>query len=137
MNYVVTVPGPWGEPTALWAEFAISLVLMTAILVFANTPRLARFTPWAAGILLAAYIAIESPYSGTSMNPARTLGSALPAGDISLALDLLRRAHRGHAAGGAHLPTAGGTRRVFCAKLHHHNNQPCIFHCQWKEMENQ
>ena len=137
MNYVVTVPGPWGEPTALWAEFAISLILMTAILVFANTPRLARFTPWAAGILLAAYIAIESPYSGTSMNPARTLGSALPAGVYRSLWIYFAAPIAAMLLAGRIYRTAGGTRRVFCAKLHHHNNQPCIFHCQWKEMENQ
>ena len=30
--------------------------------------------------MVATYITIESPYSGMSMNPARTFGSALPSG---------------------------------------------------------
>ena len=65
---------------ALLAEALISLVLMTVILLATNTPRLARLTGVLAGLLLALFITVEAPFSGTSMNPARSLASALPAG---------------------------------------------------------
>jgi aquaporin Z len=136
VNYVVTAPGRWGEWIALYAEFAISLILMTTVLVLANTPRFSRLTPWAAGLLVASYISLEAPVSGMSMNPARTLGSAAWAGDYGslwiyfvappLAMLLAGRLYR----------TGNGARRLYCAKFHHHNNQRCIFHCEWEEMGN-
>ena len=136
VNYVVTVPGPWGESVAMWAEFTISLILMLAVLVFANTARLARLTPWAAGLLVAVYIAVEAPYSGMSMNPARTLGSALPAGDYRSLWIYFAAPVAAMLLAGVIYRTVFGSHRVFCAKLHHHNIQPCIFRCKWKEMEN-
>jgi hypothetical protein len=80
VNYVVTVPGPQGPLVAFGAEFAISFLLIAIILNVSNSRRLTRYTPWVAGLLIASYISIESPFSGMSMNPARTIGSALPAG---------------------------------------------------------
>jgi aquaporin Z len=79
VRYIVTQPGPLGASAALAAEFGISFGLMLAILVVSNAKRWSRYTGIIAGLLIAAYVAVESPLSGTSMNPARTLGSALPA----------------------------------------------------------
>lgn len=79
VNYVVTVPGPWGPGAAFLAEAAITLLLMVVVLWCAAAPRLAPYTGLAAGALVALYITIESPVSGMSMNPARTLASAVPA----------------------------------------------------------
>ena len=41
---------------------------------------LAMYGGLVAGLLVATYVAVEAPVSGMSMNPARTLASALPAG---------------------------------------------------------
>jgi len=46
-----------------------------------NSSQTARLTPIFAGSMVALYIAIESPVSGTSMNPARTFASSVVAGD--------------------------------------------------------
>lgn len=62
------------------AEFAISFLQMMIVLTVSNHPRFNRLTGIIAGLMVAAYIAIEAPYSGMSMNPARTFGSALPSG---------------------------------------------------------
>jgi aquaporin Z len=78
VSYVATVPGPGGDLIALLAEAAISCVLMLVILLTTNTPRLMRLTGVFAGCLVALYITLEAPLSGMSMNPARTLASALP-----------------------------------------------------------
>ncbi|MGF1535221.1 MAG: aquaporin [Elainellaceae cyanobacterium] len=79
VNYVVTVPGPWGIWAALIAEFAMSFGLILMVLITSNTKRLARFTGVFSGFLVATYIALEAPISGMSINPARTFASALPA----------------------------------------------------------
>lgn len=127
--YVATLPGPAGAETAFLAEAAISFFLMLVVLLATNARRLAKFTGLFAGVLVAAYIALEAPVSGMSMNPARSLASALPAGlwtafwvyftappiGMLLASEVYRRA------GGA----------VRCAKLHHDNDQPCIFRCRY------
>jgi aquaporin Z len=131
VNYAVTMPGPRGDWAAFAAEFLISFLMMAVVLGASNTKKLARFTPLFAGALVATYISLEAPLSGMSMNPARTLGSAVhavafralwvyftaPLAGMFLAarLYLLRR----------------GAHRVFCAKLHHHNSQPCIFRCNY------
>lgn len=131
VTFVATVPGPAGSAVAFAAELAISFVLMLVILEATNRPRLARFTGVLAGALVALYIAIESPLSGMSMNPARTFGSALPGSvwtawwvyftapplGMLLAAEVYRRRGLG--------------RSPRCAKLHHDNDQPCIFRCDY------
>jgi aquaporin Z len=134
VNYVLTVPGVHGPNAALVAEAAISFLMMTTVLVVSNTRAVSRFTPIAAGLLVATFITFESPLSGMSMNPARSLGSAAIASDwtalwvyfaapipaMALAAVLYRR--------------FAGSRNVFCAKLDHHNNKRCIFNCRFGEM---
>ena len=78
IHYAVTVPGPTGEAVAFVAETVISFTLMATILAFTTSPRLTRFTGFAIGCLVAFFIIVEAPLSGTSMNPARTLASAVP-----------------------------------------------------------
>jgi aquaporin Z len=125
--FVVTRPGTAGTAVAFAAEVAISGFLMLVILEATNRPRVARFTGLLAGALVALYIAVESPLSGMSINPARTFGSSVPSEiwtgwwvyltapplGMLLAAELYRR--RG--------------RAPRCAKLHHQNDQPCIFRC--------
>lgn len=78
VQYAVTVPGPAGEIVAFMAETLISFLLMATILICVSSPRLMRFTALAIGVLVDVLIIIEAPLSGTSMNPARTLASAVP-----------------------------------------------------------
>ena len=79
VEYIVTVPGPAGVGAAFAAEFAISFLMMFAILMISNDPRWSRCAGMAAGVLISGYVYFESPLSGFSMNPARTFASALPA----------------------------------------------------------
>ena len=79
VSYAVTVPGPQGQWVAFIAEFTLSFLLLLLIL-FCSNSRYASLTGWLAGTLLLLYITFEAPLSGMSINPARTLASALPAG---------------------------------------------------------
>jgi len=137
ISYVVTTPGPYGTRVAFLAEFAISMLLMGTILWVSNSRRLSRFTPLFAGALVALFISFEAPLSRMSMNPARTFGSALCADEWTalwiyftappaamLLASFLYRFRR-------------GVHRVFCAKLCHPNNQPCIFNCRYGELHAQ
>ena len=133
VNYVATVPGASGPAAAFVAEASISFGMMLMVLSVSNTPRLARLTGLCAGALVATYITLEAPFSGMSMNPARTAGPALlahtagslwiyftaPLLGMLLAAESFIRIH-GHA-------------RVRCAKLHHPFNVRCIFRCGYME----
>jgi aquaporin Z len=79
VNYIVTVPGMAGEWGAFAAEFLLSFGLMTLVLQVSNRSNISQLTGLFCGILVAIYITIEAPISGMSINPARSLGSALPA----------------------------------------------------------
>jgi len=132
VKYAATIPGSAGVLAAFLAELTITFILMTVILNVSNTKRLSRWTGLFAGALVATYISIESPISGMSMNPARTFGSAFgahiwmslwiyfsaPPLGMLLAAEVYQRLNAG--------------RAVACAKLHHHNNQRCIFRCNFE-----
>ena len=130
---VATLPGSWGELAAFAAEVAIAFVLMTTVLTANASARLMRWTGVCAGVLVALYIAIEAPVSGMSLNPARSVASALPSGIwhgiwiylTAPALGMLLAAE---------LHVRRG-RRTPCAKLHHDPTGRCIFHCELRGRE--
>jgi len=136
INYVVTIPGPRGEWVAFVAEFTISFLLVAVILNVSNSRRLTRFTPWVAGFLVAAFISIESPLSGMSMNPARTVGSALPAGVWTAIWLYFLAPSLAMLSAGQTYRRWRGAHRVFCAKFHHTNHQRCIFRCAFSQLMN-
>jgi aquaporin Z len=137
VSYVATVPGAAGAAVALLAEAVISFGLMIIILLTTNTPRLMRLTGVFAGCLVGLYITFEAPLSGMSMNPARTLASALPGNlwhglwiyfvgptiGMLLAVDAYRLIRR--------------TPDVVCAKLNHHTHRRCIFRCGYASVAGQ
>ncbi|HEX8737568.1 MAG TPA: aquaporin [Pyrinomonadaceae bacterium] len=83
IHYVVTEPAKWDHSGA-WAfaaEFFISFVLMFTCLIAANSSRLEKLVAPLTGVLIALYLIVETPYSGMSLNPARSFGSALAANE--------------------------------------------------------
>jgi aquaporin Z len=127
ISAIATLPGRPGAAAAFAAEVAIAFILMATVLATNASPRLMRWTGICAGALVALYIAIEAPVSGMSLNPARSVASALPSGlwhgiwiyltapfvGMMLAAELHLRRGR---------PTP-------CAKLRHDNGRRCIFRC--------
>jgi len=131
VNYAVTMPGPKGSWVAFGAEFLISFLMIMTVLTFSNSKRLTRWTPLMAGILVATFISIEAPLSGMSMNPARTLGSAVRAHQFSGLWVYFTAPVLGMLLAARLYVLRHGAHRVFCAKLHHHNGQRCIFRCNY------
>ena len=89
---VVRLWGPWGRgvgwgttvPAAGLAgrqaaglEALVTFVLVTLVLSMVARPRVRHLTPWTMGPLYAVMVAVEAPLTGTSSNPARSLGPAL------------------------------------------------------------
>lgn len=136
VNYVTTAPGPQGPIVAFVAEVLISFLLMTAILFASNHECSARWTGVIAGGLVAIYISIESPLSGMSLNPARTLGSAIGAWSWTALWLYFTAPPLGMLMAAEVYTRIRGRERVMCAKLHHRNNQRCIFRCGYKEEGN-
>jgi aquaporin Z len=131
VNYAATLPGPAGTAPAFLAEVVISFMLMSVVLRVSNHKTIGRWTGVFAGALVAAYITIESPISGMSMNPARTFASA-SVGQIWTSLWIYFTAPPlGMALAGELYKRTAATRPAACAKLHHHNNKRCIFRCNF------
>lgn len=131
VQFAATLPGEHGVPAALVAEFLISFGMMSMILAAAASERLQRWTGLFAGLLVAVYISVEAPFSGMSMNPARSFASAAPNGMFGWmwlyvaapVLGMLSAAVvRRHLQPPAPLP---------CAKYDHAPTQRCI-HCGYE-----
>lgn len=128
VRFAATLPGPSGVPVAFFAEVVISAGMMLMILITAASARFAPYTGVFAGVLVAAYIILEAPFSGMSMNPARSFASAAP-GMLwqsfwvyvtAPVLGMLLAAQ-------LHL-FVHGRARTPCAKLLHPDDARCI-HC--------
>lgn len=129
VSSVVTVPGMHGVAIALVAELLIAFVLMTMVLRLSSSSRLQSYTGLFAGALVACYITFEAPLSGMSMNPARSLASALPSGTWTAFWIYIVAPLAGmQLAAALHVKLQA---TVACAKLVHSPDQPCI-HCGYE-----
>jgi aquaporin Z len=130
VSAVATLPGHPGEIAAFLAEAAIAFLMMTTVLMANASVRLMRWTGVFAGVLVAIYIALEAPLSGMSLNPARSIASALPSGIWHGIWIYLTAPPLGMLlAAELHLRRGG---RTSCAKLHHDTRHRCIFCCGFR-----
>jgi len=131
---LVTKPGPAGVPAAFIGEVATTFVLMSLVLLFSNAPqRIARFTGVAACIAVALAITFESPLSGTSLNPARTLASALQEYDWTAIWVYFTAPPLGMLLAALAYVKVLGADAVLCARLNHSGRQPCTFRCTYNQ----
>lgn len=80
VDFGITKPiPPHGSMSAFAAEFMISFLLMLTVLFFISSNRLEKYTALVTGVLIALYIIFETPFSGMSLNPARSFAAALAA----------------------------------------------------------
>ena len=134
VNYVATQPGRHGARVAWAAEFIIAFGMMGMVLLSSNNSRSAPYTGIFAGTLVAVYIAIEAPLSGMSINPARTLGSAIPAWSFRGLWVYFTAPPLAMLAAATLYQAAFGADRIYCAKLNHRGHAPCIFNCRIERM---
>ena len=131
VEYAVTVPGTYGTAAAFTAEFFMAALLMAVVLFLSNRPRIASFTSYAVGALIALYVLVFAPVSGFSINPARTVGSAVfahiwTAGWIYFTAPLF-----GMLVSAMIYRQTYGPDNILCAKLHPDPAYPCPFRCQF------
>ena len=131
VGYAITVPGIYGTTAAFFAELFMAALLMGVVLWTSNRPRIAPYTSYCVGILIMFYIILFAPVSGFSINPARTVGSAVfaqvftalwlyflaPILGMLLSAELYLRSY--------------GEDRILCAKLHPDPDYPCPFLCHF------
>jgi len=132
VHYIVT-RGSFGPVVAFVSEFAIAAVLMTAVLTVSNSARYARFTGLAAATLVVLFITFEAPLSGMSLNPARSLASALAARDWEGLWIYFAAPPLGMLAAAFAYVRRRGADAVRCGKLNHGpDTLPCIFRCAYR-----
>jgi len=132
VNYIVTGPGEAGIIAAFAVETALAFGLFTMVLMVGNHPGMNAYTGLFAGVMVALYITFTAPFSGMSINPARSFGSAFIAGQwqnlwlyfLAPPLGMLLAAEVYH--------RRRGRDAVGCCKLHHENDKRCIFRCNYR-----
>lgn len=123
--YVVTKPGMAGVVAAFVAELVISALMMTMVLRTTASARWKRYTGLFAGSLVAVFIMFVAPISGMSMNPARTVASALVAHDWMAVWVYFTAPLAGMLIAAEVFVRGRGAAAVPCGKLMH--AEPCIF----------
>jgi aquaporin Z len=103
--------------------------MMTVVLALNGFPNIAKRTGYAAGLLVALYITFEAPLSGMSINPARTLGSALPAGIFTGLWIYFTAPVLGMLSAVELHALFGRPRHLLCGKLSHCHKHPCVIQC--------
>lgn len=127
VSYVVTVPGRSGAGAAFLAEMLLACGMMLMVLFASNTPKIARFTGLFAGTLVFLYITFEAPISGMSINPARTVASALPSGIWKAGWIYFIAPVLGMLLAAQFYRTVAQPAGLACPKLCHGTKKPCIF----------
>jgi len=127
VHYIVTQPGAGGVAAAFAGEFLIAFILLTVVLLLSNTPKLAPLTGLAAAACVFLFIVFVAPLSGMSLNPARSLASALAAREATALWIYFSAPPLGMLAAAAAYRGWRGLARVRCAKLYHPPGVRCIF----------
>ena len=129
VDYAVTVPGIGGTAGAFGAELFMASLLMGTVLWMTNRRRLAGYTSYVMGVLITGYVFFFAPVSGFSINPARTVGSAVWAGVWTAEWVYFVAPLMGMFGAAAIYVYWFGIESVLCAKLHAAPSVLCPFEC--------
>jgi aquaporin Z len=126
VHFAATHPGHGlSGSDAAAVEALMTGLLLLVIFVLTAFNRTMRLTPLATWLLVAAMVWQAAPYTGTSLNPARSLAPAVLDRDLgSLWVYLL--APLVGAAAAAGLVLAGALRRPMTAKMYHDSAYPSV-----------
>ncbi|MGO8673505.1 MAG: MIP/aquaporin family protein [Capsulimonadaceae bacterium] len=129
IHYGVTAPGADYTPVeAFIAEALMTFTLVEAIFLFVSSRRLMRWTPLMAWLLIATMVWLEAPISGTSLNPARSLGPDLVAHAWRFQWIYFVAPCLGSACAALAFPlVTRGERAILTGKLFHVPHYPCLF----------
>jgi aquaporin Z len=134
VRYVVTIPGHYGVPAAFLAESFMGLLTMTVVLQSGNRAGLSRFTWLLVGLLVMLYVIAFSSVSGFSLNPARTLSSAIFARVWTAMWLYLSAPLLGMLLAATLYALTSGSEAVLCAKIYHDLHSPCPFRCRFQRL---
>ncbi len=134
VRFAVTQPGRSGAVAAFGGECLIALGMMSMVLYSTNHAWSTAYTPIFAGVLVAVFIAVEAPISGMSMNPARTLASAVHAKTARGLWVYFTAPPAGMLLAAAVHLGVFGQGSAHCAKLRHPDSGPCLFRCSHDEL---
>jgi aquaporin Z len=131
VNYVVTIPGKTGDIAAFVIETMMAFGMMLMVLCTSNHPSYSAYTGLIAGVFVTAFIILSASISGFSINPARTIASAVPSGVYTSIWIYMTAPFVGMFSAAAAYKFIGA--KILCAKIHHDENYRCIFNCSYKE----
>ncbi len=134
VRYAVTVPGNHGPAIALLSEFLLSGLLMGVVLFASNRKRLVSFSPLLVALLTIGYYGFCSSLSGFSVNPARSVSSALFAFIWQGIWIYLTAPTLGMLAAASVYTRLARPGRIYCAKVFHDVESPCPFICDFKQL---
>jgi aquaporin Z len=134
VRYLVTTPGTYGKLTALLAQFVLSGLLMGIVLYASNHRLLVRFSPILVALLTVSYFVFCSSISGFSVNPARTLSSALFAWIWQGIWIYFSAPCLGMLTSAAIYKKRMGSNQVYCAKVFHDRRSTCPFYCHFESL---
>jgi aquaporin Z len=81
IDFGVTVPGEgFTKYTVLWGEVITTFTMVSLLVIFIGFRQIRQFTPFMFPFLYSIMVPLEAAISGTSTNPARSLGPAVISG---------------------------------------------------------
>ena len=125
VHFAVTQPGVGGVWPAVGGELLISFLQMSLVLRVMASHRWRALTGVFAALGVAFYITFEAPLSGMSMNPARSLGSAVMAQSWTGIWIYLIAPPAGMLLAAAFVFRRAGASAAACGKMMHAT--PCLF----------
>ena len=127
---------PLWVPAALLAECFMGLLTDDRRAAERQPCRaLSRFTWLLVGLLVTLYVIAFSPVSGFSLNPARTVSSAIFAGVWTAMWLYFSAPVSGMLLAASLYVLTSGSEAVLCAKIYHDLHSPCPFRCRFLQHE--
>jgi aquaporin Z len=132
--YVATLPGSHGPRAAFLAVFAASTFAMEVILISTNSRRASPYSPAIVALATVLCAIAFRPFAAYSVNPARTLSSAVFAYQWNGLWIYLVAPILGTVAAIWTYKKAAGPERIFCAKVYHDLHSSCPFDCRFHQL---